>query len=243
MRKSTLLLIALCVVAACAKHDPILPGTRTAIFDAATPVVLNQDISDLPDAALEITAAQCPYSQDSSNVIWYGDKKIFSGFPTSNSVKSNARPVCDGGYVYAGLTTGELVKINPKNRQIMWIADIYRDSNITGGATTLDIVAPIVVAGGAVYVGGLGDAFCKINAATGAKKWCTSVGTAHPFVIAGDAIFVAGADKALYALRESDGAIYWRTEIKSADAPSYAKKVIRVAGTKYNATDGKKLRR
>ena len=46
----------------------------------------------------------------------------------------------------------------------MWIADVYSASNMTGGASIVDIVAPIVPYNRAVYAGGLGDAFCKINA-------------------------------------------------------------------------------
>lgn len=238
MRKITVALCLMFGLAACAKHDPILPGERTAIFDTGAPVVLGLAVENLPAAANIVPDVECPYRQDSSNVVWHGDKKIFSGFPTNNSVKSTARPVCDGKYVYAGLTTGELVKINPKNRQIMWIADIYRGSNMTGGASVLDIVAPIVIDGGDVYVGGLGDAFCRINATGGTKKWCAHIATANAFVIAGDAIFVAGADGALYALRRTDGAIYWRAELKDTTAPEYADGVVTVGRQRFNAATG-----
>ena len=69
----------------------------------------------------------------------------------------------------------------------------------------MDIVAPIVVRGADVYVGGLGDAFCRINANTGVKKWCTEVATAQPFIIADDVIYVVATNGNLYALRNSDG--------------------------------------
>ena len=242
MRKTLTALAALCALGACDKHDPILPGTRTAIFDDGAVSVMGTDVPNLPDTADTIDAPECNYRQDASNAIWDGDRKIFSGFPTANSVKNNATPVCGGGYVYAGLTTGELVKVNPKNRAVAWVADIYRDSNLTGGASMLDIVAPITVSGGAVYAGGLGDAFCRMNAETGAKKWCANVGTALPYVIAGDAIFVVGTDGYLYALRATDGAAYWRTQLRRMAAPEYTGGLIVVEREKFDARTGKKVK-
>lgn len=241
MHRATTALLCLIGLAACSKHDPILPGTRTAIFDAGDTAVLNIEIENLPAAANVIDVVDCPYVQDSTNVIWDGDKRIFSGFPTSNSVKNTATPVCAGGFVYAGLTTGELVKVNPKTRRIAWIADIYRDSNLTGGSSIFDIVAPVTVDGNTVYATGLGDAFCRINAQTGAKKWCANVGTALPYVIVGDAIFAVATDGRLYAIRATDGAIYWRAELKKTAAPTYADGVITVGREKFNAKNGKKI--
>ncbi len=237
MRKYVVLAGCLALMA-CDKHDPILPGQRTAIFETENINILNADVPDLPDNVATPQNESCPYTQDSSNVIWHGDKKIFSGFPTNNSVKSTQKPVCSGSYVYAGLTTGELVKVNPRTRKIAWIADIYRSSNLTGGASVLDIVAPIVVKNDAVYVGGMGDAFCRINAKTGVKKWCTPIGVAQPFIITDTAAFVVGTDNKTYAIRTSDGAIYWATAVKKQSAPKYANKTITVGREIINAENG-----
>ncbi len=238
MRKIALFTLTMAAIAACAKHDPILPGDRTAVFDAADVQVLNQEIDGPVGEPVSASNTDCPYTQDSSNVIWHGDKKIFSGFPTSNSVKSTAHPVCDGKYVYAGLTTGELVKVNGQTRQIQWIADIYRTSNMTGGASVLDIIAPIVVTDKYVYVGGIGDAFCKINASNGVKKWCVNIGVAVPFVVTDTASFVVATDGNLYAIRNSDGAVYWRATCEKQTAPEYADEIITVGRQKFNAING-----
>lgn len=238
MRKIALATMALLALTACSKRDPILPGVRTAIFDSGTPVVLNATIDKLPASANDAAAQDCPYRQDATNTIWDGERKIFSGFATNNSVRSAQTPVCSGGFVIAGLTTGEVVKVNPKNRQVSWIADVYRASNMTGGASVLDIIAPIVVDGSDVYAGGLGDALCKINFKTGTKKWCAQISVAEPFVLAGPAVFVHGTDDALYAVRTTDGAIYWRTEISTRGAPQYADGVVKVGRTKINAATG-----
>lgn len=240
MRKSVLFWVGtLVALGACSKHDPILPGTRSAIFATNAPVVLNQSITDLPATAATSDAdANCPYTQDASNVIKNGDRKIFSGFPTPNSVRSDMKPICSGKYVYAGLTTGEVIKVDAKTRNIAWIADVFRPSNMTGGASVVDIVAPIMLHNGTVYAGGLGDAFCAINATSGAKKWCAYIGTAHPFIITDVAAFVVGADDNLYAVRMRDGAIYWRAAVNAQSAPIYGDGTVTVGRQKFDATTG-----
>lgn len=242
MRKSVLFWVGtLVALGACSKHDPILPGTRSAIFATNAPVVLNQSITDLPATTVAGDAdANCPYTQDASNVIKNGDRKIFSGFPTPNSVHSNMRPVCSGKYVYAGLTTGEVVKVDTKTRNIVWIADVFRPSNMTGGASVVDIVAPIMLHNGTIYAGGLGDAFCAINATSGVKKWCTYIGTAHSFVITNAAAFVVGTDNNLYAVRMRDGAIYWRAAVNTQSAPIYGDGTVTVGRQKFDAATGQK---
>lgn len=232
-------LSAVAVLGACSKSDPILPGTRESIFPATALTYANADIANLPENAYIAPDKACPYTQDSSNIIWSGKKKIFSGFPTNNSVKSDQKPICDGGFVFAGLTTGELVKINPKNRQIVWIADIYRPSNMTGGAAVLDIVAPIVIKGSDIYAGGLGDAFCKLNKTTGATRWCVNIGTSTPYIITDAAVFVLGINKTLYAVNNKDGKIYWATQVKGQSAPVYKDKIITVGKQKIDAINGK----
>lgn len=241
MRKIALATAVLIMIAGCTKRDPILPGVRTAIFKEATPNIIGGEIAGLTDGAVVMDNENCPYTQNSSNVISNGDKKIFSGFPTSNSVKSNQRPVCAGKYVIAGLTTGELVKINPSNRHVEWIADIFSPSNMTGGASVLDIVAPIIIDGNAVYAGGMGEAFCRINLNNGKKQWCAPISVASPFVITGPAAFVMGANGTLYALRTTDGAIYWQYDTGKCNQIKYEKQVITACKTKLNAATGQKI--
>jgi outer membrane protein assembly factor BamB len=113
---------------------------------------------------------------------------------------------------------------------------------MTGGASVVDIVSPIVIRGANVYVGGLGDAFCKINATTGTKKWCAGIGTAEPFIIAGDVIFVVATDNRLYALRDNDGAAYWTAELKKQAAPKYENEIITVGREKFNAITGETIK-
>ncbi|MDE6571129.1 MAG: PQQ-like beta-propeller repeat protein [Alphaproteobacteria bacterium] len=239
MRKTAISLAMLGgLMAACSSHDPILPGDRTAIFDTANLTILNTEIPNAPTDAPEPVATDCPYTRDTSNVVWMGDRKIFSGFATPNFVKSDAQPICHGGFVYVGLTTGEVVKVNQKNRQIAWIADVYRPSNMTGGASVLDIVAPIVISGGAVYAGGIGDAFCRINNANGTRTWCVDVGTATPFIVADAVAYVVATDNNLYAINTKNGDIYWRTPIRKQATPHLANGRVTVGRQHFDAATG-----
>ena len=227
---------------ACDKHDPVLPGTRIAIFNSSKITVLNRDIANLPESAFAIENTECKYTQDSSNVIWDGNRRVFSGFATNNSVLSNQQPICSGKYLYAGLTTGEVIKLNPKTRQIIWIADVYSHSNLTGGASMVDIVAPLVVYKNSVFAGGLGNAFCKINANSGIKQWCLDISVPVPFIIAGDYAFVVSSDNYLYAISVNNGDIYWRTVVDKQVAPTYANGIISVGKQQINAENGKILK-
>jgi outer membrane protein assembly factor BamB len=227
---------------ACDKHDPVLPGMRIAIFNSSKITVLNRDIANLPESAFAIENTECKYTQDSSNVIWDGNRRVFSGFATNNSVLSNQQPICSGKYLYAGLTTGEVIKLNPKTRQIIWIADVYSHSNLTGGASMVDIVAPLVVYKNSVFAGGLGNAFCKINANSGIKQWCLDISVPVPFIIAGDYAFVVSSDNYLYAISVNNGDIYWCTVVDKQVAPTYANGIISVGKQQINAENGKILK-
>lgn len=237
------LLISLVAVTACSKKDPVLPGDRTAIFASNDIVVTNTDVPNLSDDIAIAIPQNCPYTQDSSNVIWDGDKKVFSGFPTSNSVKSSQKPICSGNYIYAGLTTGEVVKINRQTRNVEWVADVYRTSNMTGGASVTDIVAPLVIRGGYIYAGGIGDAFCKIQRSNGTKQWCVYVGTGVGFIVDNHVAFMVGTDNNLYAINTNNGNIYWRTPVKAQKSPVYKDKIITVGKEQFNAENGELIKR
>lgn len=238
MRKISLIILAIFTLVACDKHDPILPGVRNAIFSENKLKILNINVSGLPDNISNDTTPECPYTQTQSNVISNGDNKIFSGFPTPNAVACDQRPVCDGIYVYAGLTTGSVVKINSKTRQVVWGADVYKSSNLTGGSSVVDIVSPIVLKGGYVYAAGLGDAFCKIGADTGVKKWCIDIGSAHKFIVLKNVSYVVGTDNNLYAVRNSDGAIYWSAPLDKIADPEYKDKQVIIGGRVFDAESG-----
>jgi outer membrane protein assembly factor BamB len=243
MRKFALFCGCILVLCACDKHDPILPGVRTEIFDSSDGVnMLNTSVPDLPDMAPVRDAKKCEFTIDGTNTIRDGNNnKIFVGFPSSNYIDIKTYPVCDDNYVYAGLNTGNVVKIAPKSRRVMWMADVFAESNMMGGAANVDIVAPIVLDGEYLYAGGVGNAFCKIKTSNGSKKWCNSIGTRFPFVVLKNVAYITGMDDALYAVRLTDGAVYWKTKLKNVAAPKYDNTRIIVGRETFDASNGQKL--
>lgn len=239
MKKALAFFVCVFAVSACSKHDPILPGVRSDIFDADNVVVQNLEVPELSDSVTNISGDEnCEYKQDLQNVVWLADKKIWSGFATNNPVKSNQSPVCDGKFIYTGLSTGEVVKINTINQKLVWSTDVYRANNLTGGASMVDIVAHVGLDGKYVYAGGLGDAFCKLNANNGDKVWCVNISTGTDFIMVDDFIFVVGVDNNLYAINKQSGIVYWKTEVKKQVTPKYDGKYLIVGRQKINYKNG-----
>ena len=239
MKKINLFLLCVFAISACSKHDPILPGVRNDIFDNNEVVVQNKNIPDLSGSMINISGDEnCEYRQDASNTIFKGDKKIWSGFATSTAVKSNQSPICMGEFIYTGLSTGEVVKINTNTKKTIWVSDVYRANNLTGGASIIDIVAHVGLNGKYVYAGGLGDAFCKLNAQNGEKSWCLNISVPVDFIMVDDFIFVVGTDNNLYSINKNSGDVYWKTEIKKQVKPIYKDKFIIVGKQAINYKNG-----
>ena len=231
----------LCVVAitGCAKHDPILPGERHDIFDSTDIVVENKSVPKLAEAQKDIYGdADCAYTQDNKNTIYLGDKKVFKGIAMDNSVKNNQKPICVGNFLYTGLSTGEVIKLNTKNNQILWMTDVYKETSLTGGSGIIDIVARVGADKNFVYVGGLGDAFCKLKSSNGDKVWCVNISVPVDFMLIDDFAFVVGADNNLYAINTADGSVYWKTNVKKQMTPKYDGTNIIVGREKINYSNG-----
>ena len=226
-------------LSSCSKRDPVLPGVRHDIFDTNDVYVVNRAVPALSGNVKNIYGDEkCEYKQDATNTIWLGDSKIYTGFATDSVVKSNQSPICDGQYIYTGLSTGEVIKINSKTRKIIWAADVFRGTNLTGGASVVDIVAHVGLDGKYVYAGGLGDAFCKLNMNNGNKIWCLNISVPVDFVIVDNFAFVVGSDSNLYAINTDSGDVYWKTEIKKQKTPRFQDDIIVIGKQKINYIDG-----
>lgn len=239
MKKILLFLLCFIAISSCSKHDPILPGVRNDIFDSNDIIVQNKDVEISSDNITNISGDDdCEYKQDLQNVIWFGNKKIWSGFATKTAVKSKQSPICDGKFIYTGLSTGEVVKINTSTRSLIWATDVYRVNNLTGGASVVDIIAHVGLDGKYIYAGGLGDLFCKLNASNGDKVWCLNISTGVDFIMVDDFVFVVGTDDNLYAINKQKGQVYWKSEIKTQVKPEYSEKIITVGNQRLNSKDG-----
>lgn len=252
MKKTSLILFLLVfLVGACSKPDPILPGLRTPVFGVSDkPALLGNISKDVVEDGfnrVKISEQQKNYEQNLNNEVFEvsadGEKrKIFSGFPTDAKIDAPRTPLFYKNFVYAGLTTGELVKINPKTKNIEWIADVYKSMDMLSVGSVLDIVAPLVIDEDRLFAGGMGRAFCQINPANGDKKWCVDISVASPFLIAGNLAFVVGTDSNLYALDTKTGGVYWMANVKKSVQPKLQlqdeKYMVIVGRQKFDAISG-----
>ncbi|MDR2769846.1 MAG: hypothetical protein LBB08_00165 [Rickettsiales bacterium] len=198
--------VFLVAMAACGKSDPILPGVREPVFKGHELAISGKKhVSDLGDP---ITTEQCNCRIDEKNQIFCGKKRIFRGFATESvvSTPNGKKPLCSGGFVYGGLSTGELVKVSPSG-YVEWAADIFSEFAPTGGAPFLDIVARPAAIGGFIYAGGLGDAFCKLRDKDGEKIWCLRI-SVQSIRINRNFIVVEAADGKVYAVSADNGRTY-----------------------------------
>ena len=239
MKKVYTFLLCFLVISGCSKHDPILPGVRHDIFDTNDVYVTNQDVPELSGNEKNIYGdKKCDYKQDENNTIWTGNTKIYSGFSMDSVVLSKQSPICIGQFVYTGLSTGEVIKINTINKSVVWTTDVFRGTNLTGGTTVVDIVAHVGIDGKYVYAGGLGDTFCKISAYSGNKIWCVNISVPVDFIIIDNFAFVVGSDNNLYAINTDNGDIYWKAAVKKQIKPKFDNDMIIVGKQKINYRNG-----
>ena len=239
MKKITGILLCVLAVFGCSKHDPILPGVRHEIFDSGDIFISNKDVPDLSGNIKNISGDEdCNYRQDASNNIWHVDKKIYTGFASNTVVNSKQSPICKGSFLYTGLSNGSVIKLNRNNNKIVWETDVYKENVFMGGSAIIDVIAHVGFDNGFVYAGGLGDAFCKLDAGNGNKIWCLNISVPVDFIIVDNFAFVVGADNNLYAININNGEVYWKTEIKKQVKPKYDEKIITVGKQRINYKTG-----
>ena len=153
-------------------------------------------------------------------------------------MNSNQSPICVGNFIYTGLSNGSVIKLNKSNKNVVWQTDVYKENGFTGGSDIIDIIAHVGFDNGYVYAGGLGDAFCKINANNGNKIWCLDISVPVDFIMVDNFVFVIGGDNNLYAINTNRGEVYWKTEVKKQIKPKYDGKIITVGKQYINYKTG-----
>ena len=195
----------LTILWSCEKHDPILSGIRTPIFNNEQ-VQLIKDRVSIGDP---IKPEPCEYTINSDNTIWKDGSRIFAGLPTSSDFKVDKKVICHDDFIYAGLSTGELIKVDAKTRKPEWIANIFSDKIVTGGTPFLDIIATPVYNNGFIYAGGLGDAFCKVRDSDGKKVWCLPISVQNILITTKNFNVLKTADEQTIAVSNDGKAYEW----------------------------------
>ena len=190
------------ILFACSTPDPILEGTRTPVFKSDQLKISGRVLG--ADLGAELEPKKCGDIRiDSENRIWKGGVKIFSGLPTESKFNIEKQAACNGMSVYAGLSTGELIKVNHSARNLEWTADIFDERTPTKNGIFLDIIAPPVYDAGFIYAGGLGGLFCKVRDADGAKVWCLPIAVESLKKSTAKYIVVRSADGKAYAVAKN----------------------------------------
>ncbi|MDR0319549.1 MAG: PQQ-like beta-propeller repeat protein [Rickettsiales bacterium] len=219
-----IILIFALALGACDKKDPILPGDRIPVFEAGAKLKESKvGVLDLlpptgSKAADSPARGELDYIMSDENVLTRkaDGKIIFRGFPTATKAGPAAAPITSGGYIYAGLSTGEVIKINKATGEILWTIDLGSRSLITGGSQIADISA-MRLDGGNLFVSSIGGIFAKIDAAAGRAIWTAPIGTGHGIFISGRALAIIDLDGDLAVLDARDGALSARHKLKRKD--------------------------
>ena len=204
-----ILLICL-LVGACSKSDPILEGNRTPVFRSVYVEASEVYESDLGEP---LNPVPCDFKIDANNQIWRGNHRIFAGIPTESEIKREKYVACRGRYIYAGLSTGELIKVDYVTRDLAWVTDVFVQNHPTSNILFVDIIATPVVNGEFIYAGGLGNAFCKVRDKDGSKVWCAPIAVKD--IVKSTANYnVVLADDGVEYVVSNDGKVYLRREAK-----------------------------
>ncbi|MDR0449464.1 MAG: PQQ-like beta-propeller repeat protein [Rickettsiales bacterium] len=214
------------MLGACDKKDPILPGERIPVFHDSGKLKekdarVGELIGKVVSPAATNSCTMDPGLRRGDGCVGGGDDKlyimsddnvltrksdgkiIFRGFPTAAKAGAAALPIVSGKFIFIGLSTGEVLKINKDTGEILWSADLGGRSLLTGGSLVSDI-SVLRLSGGALYAASLGGVLARIDAANGDVVWTANIGTIHPIFISGRALAVIDSDK-LIVLDSKDG--------------------------------------
>ncbi|MDR2685430.1 MAG: PQQ-like beta-propeller repeat protein [Rickettsiales bacterium] len=215
--KKYLILILCIVVMGCDKKDPILPGVRIPIFDSGIKVSESKASvkeligkSDVPAAgvvrASTLIASLIHMSEDNIITRDFDKHIIFSGFPTATKTGPAIQPVIAGDYLYAGLSTGEILKIHTASGHVVWSIDLSSRTILTGGSPVADVSA-LRVLGNFVYASTYGGIIAKISAEDGRVIWAAPFGTKRPIFVLGNLVAVVALDGRVVALDGRTGGL------------------------------------
>jgi len=224
MRKYFVLILPALFVAmaGCDKKDPILPGVRVPVFHN------NLEMKESKATAAELMGkekgnrtkgeAEQLYEMSENNILTRKSdgRVILRGFPTATKAGPAAEPIVSGNFIYAGLSTGEVLKIRRANGEIIWTVDLGGRSLLTGGSLLSDI-SVMKLDGNFLYVSGVGGTFGKLRSTTGEAVWVSGVGTMNEIFISGNLIAFVDLDGRLVMLDARDGSLVEARELSKRE--------------------------
>lgn len=133
---------------------------------------------------------------------WRHAHKLDAGRAAELELYGAPPPTIVGDTVYVGFSDGFLVALGVADGSPRWEAGV-------GEGAYPDLIAPALVAGNGVIVGGFSQPLVHLDPATRGIAWRLEFGIARALVAQGDAVYAPGTDGKLRKVDARTGAVAW----------------------------------
>ncbi|MEP6483272.1 MAG: outer membrane protein assembly factor BamB [Rudaea sp.] len=128
------------------------------------------------------------------------------------TLRGNATPRVDGGFVFAGADNGKLVAITLAEGKTAWEQTVSNGEGRTEIERLQDVDGNVVVADGVVYASGYHGQVVALTAQTGRPLWTHPLSSYTGVGLAPTQLFVADTDSVVSSLDLRTGASNWKQE-------------------------------
>jgi outer membrane protein assembly factor BamB len=132
---------------------------------------------------------------------------------TSTAMLGQPAPAYADGLVVAGFGSGELACLRAESGSVSWTDSLAAVRGRTSIADISAIRGLPVIAGGRVFVMGVGGLTVAIDLRVGRRLWEREVGGTETPWVAGDWVFILSSEQQVAAVSAADGRITWVTDL------------------------------
>lgn len=147
-------------------------------------------------------------SQEDGSVAW-----TFAGIEETAGVLSAANPAISGNNVIVPFSSGEIMAINIKSGEPVWVDGVARGFRTLALSGLADVSASPVVSGKTAYATGVAGITVAVDVRSGQRQWSQQLGSVHTPVVSGNALFMVDLDDRMVALDKSNGETLWATQL------------------------------
>lgn len=133
------------------------------------------------------------------------------GLP-SLTLRGNARPVIEGGTVYLGYDSGDIVALRLEDGSVLWEQEVAAGEGRTELERMVDIDGDIVAAGSELYVAAYNSRIVALDTGSGRPLWTRDMSVYGGLSLAGDRLLASDAAGTVWALDRRTGASLWRQD-------------------------------
>jgi len=151
--------------------------------------------------------------QDDGTEAW-----TFLGIEETAGVLSAASPAISGNTVVVPFSSGEVMALNIKTGEPVWIDAVARAFRTLAVSGLADVSASPVISGGTVYATGVAGRTIAASLKTGERQWEQNLGSVHTPVASGNALFMVDLDDRMIAINRETGDPMWSTVLPRIDS-------------------------